>query len=156
MVRDFSSLCPCPEGSKYENQCLVQFFCLSLTPLVINKKQSSATLLNKPLSLASLQRYPVPVDARASAAAPGCRTTTLQRGLMAASTASPTDSSNTRQEPRLLPELAVRWSDTPLLNPAKICLSSHKALTSPDLPSQKGQCIYEAQVKVIDLHGPAN
>lgn len=75
---------------------------------------------------------------------------------MAASTASPTDSSNTRQEPRLLPELAVRWSDTPLLNPAKICLSSHKALTSPDLPSQKGQCIYEAQVKVIDLHGPAN
>lgn len=86
---------------KYENQCLVQFFCLSLTPLVINKKQSNAALLNKPLSLASLQRYPVQPDARASAAAPGCSTTTLQRGLMAASTASPTDSSSTRQEPRL-------------------------------------------------------
>lgn len=101
MVHGFSSLCPCPEGSKYENQCLVQFFCLSLTPLVINKKQSNAALLNKPLSLASLQRYPVQPDARASAAAPGCSTTTLQRGLMAASTASPTDSSSTRQEPRL-------------------------------------------------------
>lgn len=54
MVHGFSSLYPCPEGSKYGNQCLGQFFCLPLTPLESSTKNSAAHLFSTNLFLCLL------------------------------------------------------------------------------------------------------